>query len=121
MNRNSLRSRVTTFYVGMLAIALIVFSVAVYFGVKTFLTRSLERVLSNHAQNIVRDYLVPLGQKGEPWLVAEMSESYPPGNSDPFVRLSEGHRLLYQSGSMRDPFLSIANFPHPSNQHCLNT
>ena len=54
MKRNSLRSRVTTFYVGMLAIALLVFSAAVYFGAKTFLTRSLERMLSNNAQNIVR-------------------------------------------------------------------
>ena len=83
MNRNSLRSRVTTFYVGMLAIALIVFSEAVYFGLKTFLTRSLEQVLNNHAQNIVNDYLVPLDQKGEPWLVNELSESYPPGHGDP--------------------------------------
>ena len=90
MNRTSLRSRVTTFYVGMLAIALIVFSAAVYFGVKAFLTRSLEEVLSNHAQNIINDYLVPLDQKGEPWLVNELSEAYPPGHGDPFVRISEG-------------------------------
>jgi heavy metal sensor kinase len=121
MNRNSLRSRVTTFYVGMLAIALIVFSVAVYFGVKTFLTRSLEQVLSNHAQNIVNDYLVPLDQKGEPWLVNEMSESYPPGHGDPFVRLSEGQRILYQSGDMRDPFVSMSKVPLPSNQEWFNT
>ena len=81
MKRNSLRARVTTFYVGMLAIALLVFSTAVYFGVSAFLTRSLERMLSNNAHSIVSDYLVPLNQKGEPWLVAEMSESYPPGYS----------------------------------------
>src|ERR1700692_593345 len=107
MNRNSLRSRVTTFYVGMLAIALIVFSAAVYFGVRAFLTRSLEQVLSNHAQNIINDYLVPLEQKGEPWLVNELSESYPLGHGDPFVRLSEGQRILYESGDMRDPFVSM--------------
>src|ERR1700674_375335 len=116
MNRNSLRSRVTTFYVGMLAIALTVFSAAVYFGVKTFLTRSLEGVLSYHAQNIVNDYLVPLHQKGEPWLVNEMSESYPPGHGDPFVRLSEGKRILYESGDVREPFISMSKLPLPSNQ-----
>jgi signal transduction histidine kinase len=105
----------------MLAIALLVFSAAVYFGVKAFLTRSLERMLSNNAHNIVSDYLVPLDQKGEPWLVAEMTESYPPGYSDPFVRVSEGTRILYQSGDMRDPFVSMSKVPLPSDQKWFNT
>jgi signal transduction histidine kinase len=105
----------------MLAIALFVFSAAVYFGVKTFLTRSLERMLSNNAHSIVSDYLVPLDQKGESWLVEEMSESYPPGYSDPFVRVSQGTRILYQSGDMRDPFVSMSKVTLPSNQKWFNT
>jgi signal transduction histidine kinase len=121
MKRNSLRSRVTSFYVGMLAIALIVFSAAVYFGAKTFLTRSLEQKLSNNAHSIVGDYIVPLDQKGEPWLVEEMSESYPPGYSDPFVRVSQGTRILYQSGDMRDPFVSMSKVPLPSDKKWFNT
>src|SRR5271170_3173591 len=119
MKRSSLRSRVTTFYVGMLAIALLVFSSAVYFGVKTFLTRSLERTLRNNAHSIVSDYLVPLDKQGEPWLVEEMSETYPPGYSDPFVRVSQGSRTLYQSGDMRDPFVSVSKLPLPSNPRWL--
>jgi signal transduction histidine kinase len=118
---NSLRSRVTTFYVGMLAIALVVFSAAVYFGAKTFLTRALEQKLSNNAHAIVSDYLVPLESKGEPWLVEEMAESYPPGYSDPFVRVSQGQRILYQSGDMHDPFVSMSRVPLPSNQRWFNT
>ena len=121
MRRSSLRLRVTTFYVGMLAIALLVFSAAVYFGVKAFLARSLERTLSNNAHSIVEDYLVPLDQKGEPWLVEEMSESYPPGYSEPFVRVSQGPRILYQSGDMRDPFVSMSKLPLPTNQKRFNT
>ena len=121
MKHSSLRSRVTTFYVGMLAIALLVFSAAVYFGVKTFLTRSLERTLSNSANSIVNDYLVPLDQKGEPWLVAEMSEAYPSGSSDPFVRVSQGSRILYQSGDMRDPFVSTSKVPLPTNSEWFDT
>src|SRR5258707_10739691 len=104
----------------MLAIALLVFSAAVYFGAKTFLTRSLERKLSNNAHSIVSDYLVPLDQKGEPWLVEEMGESYPPGYSDPFVRVSRGSRILYQSGDMRDPFVSMSKTPLPSEQKWFN-
>ena len=120
MNRHSLRVRVTAFYVGMLAIALLVFSLAVYFGAKTFLTRSLDRRLSNNAKSIVADYLVPLDQKDEAWLVEEMGESYPPGYSDPFVRVSQGSRILYQSGDMRDPFVSVSKLPLPSNPRWLN-
>lgn len=105
----------------MLAIALLVFNAAVYFGVKTFLTRSLERSLSNTAHSIISDYLVPLNQKGEPWLVAEMSEAYPAGSSDPFVRVSQGSRILYQSGDMRDPFVSMSKIPLPSNPEWLDS
>jgi hypothetical protein len=112
---------VTTFYVGMLAVALLVFSVAIYFGIKTFLTRALERTLSNSAQTIVNDYLVPLDQKGESWLVAEMTESYPPGNNDLFVRVAQGSRILYQSGDMRDPFVSMSKIPLPANPEWVNT
>ena len=78
-------------------------------------------MLSNNAHNIVSDYLVPLDQKGEPWLVAEMTESYPPGYSDPFVRVSEGTRILYQSGDMRDPFVSMSKVPLPSDQKWFDT
>jgi signal transduction histidine kinase len=121
MKRSSLRLRVTAFYVGMLAVALFVFSAAVYLGVKTFLMRSLERTLSNSAHSIVDDYLVPLNQKGEPWLVTEMGESYPPGYSDPFVRVSQGSKILYQSGDLRDPFVSVSKIPLPANQEWFNT
>ena len=71
MKLHSLRFRVTTFYVGMLAIALLLFSTAVYFGAKAFLTRSLERKLSNNVHSIVSDYLVPRGQKGDAWFVED--------------------------------------------------
>ena len=115
MSRYSLRARVNTFYAGMLALALIVFSIAVYLGVRAFLTRSLERSLSNSAESIVTDYLVPLDRKGDSWFLAEMSESYPPGSSDPFVRVTQGGRIRYQSGDMRDPYVNMSELVLPSN------
>lgn len=120
MNRRSLRFRVTAFYVGMLAIALLVFSVAVYFGAKSFLVRSLQRKLSNTANSVVNNYLEPLNKNGEAWLVEEMGESYPLGYSDPFVRVSQGSRILYQSGDMRDPFVAVSKLPLPTNPQWLN-
>ena len=79
MNRNSLRYRVTTFYVALLAVALLTFSAAVYLGVQAFITRSLEHSLSMNASTILTDYVKPLDVKGESWFRNEMSESYPAG------------------------------------------
>lgn len=115
MNRNSLRARVTAFYVGMLALALLFFSVAVYAGARAYLTRSMERSLSNTARTVVADYLVPLDKQGQAWFLAEMSESYPPGIADPFVRVSQGGKVLYQSGDIRDPLLRVTTLPLPAD------
>jgi len=113
MNRNSLRSRVTTFYVGMLAIALVVFSGAVYLGVQTFLTRSLERSLRVGANGIVTDFLQPLQSKGQSWFLSEISEAYPQDASDTFVRVSTADQVLYQTGNIRDPFIDTSKLPLP--------
>lgn len=121
MNRNSLRARVTAFYVGMLALALLFFSIAVYGGVRAYLTKSLERSLSNTARTVVADYLVPLDKQGQAWFLAEMSESYPPGIADPFVRVSQGGKVLYQSGDIRDPLLRIASLPLPTDSQDLDS
>ena len=120
MNRNSLRARVTAFYVGMLALALIFFSIAVYAGVRTYLTKSLERSLITTAHSIEADYLTPLESKGQAWFLAEMSESYPPGISDPFVRVFTAGKVLYDSGDMRDPLVRISDLPHPTDATRLN-
>ena len=114
MNRNSLRARVTAFYVSMLALALAVFSFAVYGGVRAYLTNSMERTLLHTGESIVADYLVPLNAKGDAWFLSEMSESYPAGISDPFVRVSQGGKILYESGDMREPLVRVSKLPLPS-------
>ena len=76
-----LRARVTAWYVGLLALALLVVFVAVYLGVRAFVTNSLERALIAHAQNIVTDYLGRLKPKGRAGSSARSSESYPPGSA----------------------------------------
>ena len=79
MNRNSLRARVTAFYLAMLGAALVFFSIAVYAGVRRYLTLSVDKTLNATALKIIADYLVPLDSKGQAWFQAEMDESYPPG------------------------------------------
>lgn len=110
MNWKSLRVRVATFYVGMLAAALIVFSAAVYLSVRAFLIHSLERSLSTSAATILTDYVKPLSGKGLSWFENEMSESYPPGITDTFVRVSEASNILFQTGDMKDPPISAPAF-----------
>lgn len=111
MNRNSLRWRVTSFYVGMLAVALLVFSAGVYVGIQTFLMRSLKAALGTGASTILTDYVRPLDSKGMTWFQSEMSESYPPGMSDSFVRVSRNGHILYQAGEAHGRRLS---YPLPS-------
>jgi len=86
----------------LLALALVTFSVAVYLGVQAFITRSLEHSLMMNASTILTDYVKPLDAKGESWFQNEMSESYPAGVSDTFVRVSRGQTILYETGEMRD-------------------
>lgn len=103
MNRSSLRYRVTSFHVALLAVALVIFSAAVYLGVRTFLIRSLEHSLNINASAILTDYVRPLESKGLSWFQSEMSESYPVGVSDTFVRVSRGPEVLYQTGDLGEP------------------
>ena len=116
LNRNSLRARVTAFYVSMLAMALAAFCFAVYGGVRAYLTNSLERTLVHTAQSIIADYVVPLDTKGRASFENEMSESYPTGISDPFVRVSQAGKVLYESGDLREPFVQVSGLPLPTQR-----
>lgn len=120
MNRKSLRYRITSFFVGFLALALVVFSIAVYLGVRTFLTRSLEQTLANDARNIATDYLAQRNTKGDGWFLGELTEAYPPGLGHQFIRISQGDRVLFDSGNMRDPYVNTSKLPMPSKPAWVN-
>ncbi|HEY5214209.1 MAG TPA: HAMP domain-containing sensor histidine kinase [Acidobacteriaceae bacterium] len=120
MNRKSLRYRITSFFVGFLALALVVSSIAVYLGVRAFLTRSLEQTLANNARNIATDYLAQRNIKGNGWFLGELTEAYPPGLGNQFVRISQGGKVLFDSGDMRDPYVSTSKLPMPSKSAWVN-
>src|ERR1051326_4688878 len=105
--RFSLRARATTWYVGLLAVALFLFSIGIYLGIRTYLKVALQRVLSSTAQTIADDYLVKLPAKGEPWVLGEIREAHKASPSDHYIRLSIGNRVLYHTGDMRDPSIRI--------------
>jgi signal transduction histidine kinase len=111
--RFSLRARATSWYVGLLAVALVIFSIAVYVGVRTYLKESLQRGLSGTAHTIESDFLTKLPAKGDAWVLGEVRESYAATPSDHFIRLSIGSAALYQTGDMRDPAVRVDSIALP--------
>ena len=105
--RFSLRARATSWYVGLMAVALLVFSFAIYLGVRTYLKVTLQRALSSTAHTIANDYLSKLQSKGYPWVLGEIRESYDNTPSDHYIRLSSEDRVLYVTDDMRDPVIPI--------------
>jgi signal transduction histidine kinase len=111
--RFSLRARVTLWYVSLVAIALLVFSCAIYLGVRTYLKVSLQRALSSTAHIISNDYLTKIGSKGYAWVLGEVRESYDNTPTDRYIRLSSDGQVLFSTEDMRDPALSVSAIPVP--------
>lgn len=108
----SLRFRVTAWSVGFLAIALIISSIAVYVGVRQFLTISMQRELRSTAQSIETLFLSQWSVKGEAWAVGETRESFS-GSADRFVRILHAGTEAYRSDDLHDSALKIAAVPLP--------
>jgi len=113
--RFSLRARATSWYVGLLAMALVVFSIGIYVCIRTYLNESLQRALSGTAHTIANDFLAKLPMKGDAWVLGEIRESYEASPNDHYIRLSAGNEVLYQTGDMRDPSIPIAEIALPQS------
>lgn len=114
MNLGSLRSRVTTWYVGLLAAALLVFGAALYFAVEGYLKTELEHSLSGEASAIATNLLPFVEQKGAPWMTGEIVESYAPEQSSRFIRVTrQDGMVLYESGDTRDPHFEAGDRHDP--------
>ncbi len=116
MSIRSLRARVTSWYVGLLAAALLVFGASLYFGFKHYLDTALEQSLSEEARNIAQTFVSEVENKGPAWLSEELSESYPSENGEHYIRISRlgaggDYQVLYQSPDARDLFLAPS---HPT-------
>ena len=114
MSIRSLRARVTSWYVGLLAAALLVFGACLYFGFRHYLDTALEQSLAGEAKGIAQTFIAEVENKGPSWLSDELSESYPSEDGEHYIRISRldsggGYEVLYQSADARD--LSAAN-PH---------
>ena len=111
--RFSLRARATSWYVGLLAVALVVFSIGIYVCIRAYLNESMQRTLSGTAHTIANDFLAKLPTKGDAWVLGEIRESYEASPNDHYIRLSAGSDVLYQTADMRDPSIQIGEIALP--------
>ena len=120
MSIRSLRARVTCWYVGLLAAALVVFGASLYFGFKRYLDTAMEQSLAAEATSIGQTFVSELENKDPAWMSGELSESYPPENGEHFVRISRmnpdgGYEVIYQSADARELALGPLRFAGSSS------
>jgi|SRR5579859_123573 len=114
MRTGSLRIRVTAWYVGLLALALVSFGLAVYFGLENYLETSLEHSLVLQANAIATNFVTQIDSKGLPWLITEVVEDYAPESSGRFIRITRKNgKVLYESGDTREPYIDASRVSHP--------
>jgi len=111
MSVRSLRARVTSWYVGLLAASLLVFGACLYFGFERYLDTAMERSLAAEARSVAQTFVSEVENKGQTWLSEELSESYLSENGEHYLRISRlgssgNYEVIYQSADARD--LSLA-------------
>ncbi len=115
MRFSSLRTRVTTWYLGLLATALVVFGAALYLSVKSYLTTTLKSSLVAEAGSISTNFLSLEENKGIAWMRGEIVEAYAPEQSGRFIRVTrQDGAVLYESGGSREPYIDPRNISHPA-------
>ncbi len=115
MNTRSLRFRMTTWYVGLLAAALLLFGATVYYRLERHLIGQLKESLVEQARTIAEELLVDAHVKGDQYVITEINESYDPEVNGRFIRVTrqDGH-VLYHSGSPRDASFDVSQILPPT-------
>jgi heavy metal sensor kinase len=97
MNRRSICFRLVTWYTALLVIFFLVFGVAVYFGLDSYLVKAARRSLTDEAK-VVAQVVENADGKGEASVVAELTKRYTSPSDDQFIRVLRGSgTIIYQS------------------------
>jgi heavy metal sensor kinase len=115
VNTRSLRFRITAWYAGLLAGALLVFGVSVYLGLERYLYGDLQRTLGADCRTIATQLLTQHPFKRANWLETEIEEAYSPEANGHFIRvIQEGVGVLYVSGAPKDSAFDPLQVPAPN-------
>jgi heavy metal sensor kinase len=114
MNIRSLRFRITAWYAGLLAGALLIFGVSVYLGLERYLYWNVQRALTAECQTMGTQLLSQHPFKRGDWLETEIEEAYAPEVNNHFIRvIQEGVGVVYVSGAPKDGSFDPAQIPLP--------
>jgi heavy metal sensor kinase len=117
VNTRSLRFRITAWYAGLLAGALLMFGVSVYLGLERYLNWNLERTLGSECRTIGTQLLTQHPFKRSTWLETEIDEAYAPEVNSHFIRvIQEGVGVLYVSGAPKDGSFDTSKVPLPRSE-----
>ena len=112
MNVRSLRFRMTAWYAGLLAGALLLFGISVYLGLQRYLDSMLQNTLASECRTIGTELLSQLPSKNEAWLNSEINEAYAPEVNERFIRVyREGWGVIYRSGAPKDGAFDPSQIP----------
>jgi heavy metal sensor kinase len=115
VNTRSLRFRITAWYAGLLAGALLIFGVSVYLGLERYLYWNLQRTLGSDCRTIGTQLLTQHPFKRTNWLETEINEAYAPEVNGHFIRVvQEGAGVLYVSGAPKDGAFDPSQVPLPN-------
>jgi heavy metal sensor kinase len=114
MNTRSLRFRITAWYAGLLAGALLIFGVSVYLGLERYLYWNLQRTLTAESRTIGTQLLSQHPFKRTDWLETEIEEAYAPEVNSHFIRvIQQGVGVAYVSGPPKDSSFDPTQVPLP--------
>jgi heavy metal sensor kinase len=117
VNTRSLRFRLTAWYAGLLAGALLVFGVSVYLGLQRYLYWNLHLTLAAECRTIGTELLSQLPAKSTQWLATEINEDYAPEANDRFIRvIQKGKGVVYLSGAPKGSLFQPEQLPWPAEQ-----
>jgi len=117
VNTRSLRFRMTAWYAGLLAGALLVFGISVYLGLERYLYSNLHSTLASQCRTIGTELLPQLPIKGAPWLATEINEDYTPEANSRFIRVvKEGLGVVYLSDAPKNGEFDPSEIPWPSGE-----
>jgi heavy metal sensor kinase len=112
MNIHSIRFRLTAWYAGLLAGALLLFAVSVYVGLEQYLVRDATRNLAEQSRSIGSELLTEMRFKRPHWLDEEIEEAYAPEANGNFIRVTrEDGTIAYISGQPKDNSFAPAQVP----------
>jgi heavy metal sensor kinase len=94
----SIRFKLITLYVGLLALVFFGFGIYIYVVFHQMVVRSLEQTLSRRAQQIAATILDALPEKGEAYVANEIQARYAPELNERAIRIVDAHeREIYVS------------------------